>query len=165
MRIGVDFDNTIAKYDRLFAALAVERGLMATPPAGGKTAVRDAVRALPAGRERLRRTDPASIKRRTASCGQPAFANPPERAKAMSWREPLCQPSPMIPATASFLTAAISPSLDTSAGSSKSENSTGSPVSWTDGGKTVQPPFARYSIRVPRPAHSILTVEPADSTL
>lgn len=49
MRIGVDFDNTIAKYDRLFATLAVERGLVATPPKGGKTAVRDAVRALPNG--------------------------------------------------------------------------------------------------------------------
>ena len=55
MRIGVDFDNTIAKYDRLFADLAVERGLVATPPKGGKTAVRDAVRALPNGDEEWQR--------------------------------------------------------------------------------------------------------------
>lgn len=51
MRIGVDFDNTIAKYDRLFAALAVEGGLLPCAPEGGKTAVRDAVRALPNGDE------------------------------------------------------------------------------------------------------------------
>lgn len=51
MRIGVDFDNTIAKYDRLFATLAVEQGLLPSAPVGGKTAVRDAVRALPNGDE------------------------------------------------------------------------------------------------------------------
>jgi hypothetical protein len=46
MRIGVDFDNTIAGYDRLFAALSVEQGLLTEPPDGGKKAVRDRVRAL-----------------------------------------------------------------------------------------------------------------------
>jgi len=45
MRIGVDFDNTIAGYDRLFAALSVELGFFAEPPAGGKKEVRDQVRA------------------------------------------------------------------------------------------------------------------------
>lgn len=44
MRIGIDFDNTIAGYDRLFATLAVEAGLMAEAPIGGKPAVRDALR-------------------------------------------------------------------------------------------------------------------------
>lgn len=66
MRIGVDFDNTIAKYDRLFAALAVERGLMATPPTGGKTAVRDAVRALPNGDEEWQRLQAEAYGRRMA---------------------------------------------------------------------------------------------------
>lgn len=42
MRIGIDFDNTIAGYDRLFARLAVETGLAAIPPEGGKRAVRAA---------------------------------------------------------------------------------------------------------------------------
>ncbi|HUN53415.1 MAG TPA: hypothetical protein VMU42_19960 [Candidatus Sulfotelmatobacter sp.] len=45
MLIGIDFDNTIAGYDRLFARLAVELGLLEAAPSGGKRAVRDAVRA------------------------------------------------------------------------------------------------------------------------
>jgi hypothetical protein len=45
MLIGIDFDNTIAGYDRLFARLAVEYGLLERAPAGGKRAVRDAIRA------------------------------------------------------------------------------------------------------------------------
>jgi hypothetical protein len=49
MRIGVDFDNTIAGYDRVFATLAVEAGHFERPPAGGKRAVRDAVRRGPGG--------------------------------------------------------------------------------------------------------------------
>ena len=49
MRIGIDFDNTIAKYDRLFATLALEQGFLASAPVGGKRGVRDAVRALPDG--------------------------------------------------------------------------------------------------------------------
>lgn len=44
MLIGMDFDNTIAGYDRLFASLALEAGLFETPPAGGKTVLRDALR-------------------------------------------------------------------------------------------------------------------------
>ncbi len=43
MKIGVDFDNTIAGYDRLFAELAHEAGLFTEPPAT-KTALRDALR-------------------------------------------------------------------------------------------------------------------------
>ena len=46
MRIGVDFDNTIAGYDRLFAAVSVEHGFLSEPPAGGKKEIRDKVRAL-----------------------------------------------------------------------------------------------------------------------
>lgn len=49
MRIGVDFDNTIAGYDRLFARLAVEEGLLPASPGGGKRAVRDGLRARPGG--------------------------------------------------------------------------------------------------------------------
>ncbi len=44
MFIGIDFDNTIARYDDLFARLALESGYLETVPPGGKTAVRDAVR-------------------------------------------------------------------------------------------------------------------------
>ncbi len=50
LRIGIDFDNTIACYDRLFAGLAAEMGVVAT----AKQAVRDAVRALPRGETRWR---------------------------------------------------------------------------------------------------------------
>lgn len=41
MKIGIDFDNTIAGYDRLFAALAGEAGIGASD----KRSVRDALRA------------------------------------------------------------------------------------------------------------------------
>ena len=44
MLIGIDFDNTIVRYDDLFARLALEAGYLDAVPAGGKTAVRDAVR-------------------------------------------------------------------------------------------------------------------------
>ncbi len=50
VRIGIDFDNTIASYDRLFAQLAHELGLIAPGVApGGKRALRDALRARPDG--------------------------------------------------------------------------------------------------------------------
>jgi hypothetical protein len=60
MRIGVDFDNTIAGYDRLFETLAAELGLLrpGAPSSGairGKTAVRDAVRLLPDGENHWQR--------------------------------------------------------------------------------------------------------------
>jgi hypothetical protein len=46
MRIGVDFDNTIACYDGVFHAIAVERGLVPADLATDKTAVRDYLRGL-----------------------------------------------------------------------------------------------------------------------
>lgn len=42
--IGIDFDNTIVRYDELFHALAREQGLIPTGTPRTKTAVRDAVR-------------------------------------------------------------------------------------------------------------------------
>jgi hypothetical protein len=41
MRIGVDFDNTIADYDGVFHAAAMERGLIGADLPKGKNAVRD----------------------------------------------------------------------------------------------------------------------------
>jgi len=49
MLIGIDFDNTIVCYDRLFHALALERGLIPSDLPETKTAVRDYLRAQ--GRE------------------------------------------------------------------------------------------------------------------
>jgi hypothetical protein len=49
MLIGLDFDNTIVCYDRLFHRLAVERGLVPPGIPASKSAVRDYLRA--AGRE------------------------------------------------------------------------------------------------------------------
>jgi len=46
MVIGVDFDNTIVSYDRLFEQLARERGLNVP---SGKKAIRDQIRLLPEG--------------------------------------------------------------------------------------------------------------------
>ena len=48
MRVGLDFDNTIASYDETFSAIAVDRGLVETA-LRTKEAVRDHLRA--AGRE------------------------------------------------------------------------------------------------------------------
>ncbi len=45
MRIGVDFDNTIACYDGVFHAVAVERGLIPSNVPTDKTSVRDHLRA------------------------------------------------------------------------------------------------------------------------
>lgn len=44
MRIGIDFDNTIAGYDGILRTAAVETGLIAKDFRGGKRAIRDAVR-------------------------------------------------------------------------------------------------------------------------
>src|SRR6185437_9193133 len=41
MRIGIDFDNTIASYDGVFRAVALERGLIPPNLASDKNAVRD----------------------------------------------------------------------------------------------------------------------------
>jgi hypothetical protein len=49
MRIGIDFDNTIACYEGIFHAAAVERGLIPVTTASDKTSVRNTLRA--AGRE------------------------------------------------------------------------------------------------------------------
>jgi hypothetical protein len=49
MRIGVDFDNTLADYDRIFGELALRAGYLDALPAGGKRAVRDCVRRLADG--------------------------------------------------------------------------------------------------------------------
>lgn len=49
MLIGIDFDNTIAGYDRVFRNLALDAGLVEPGFSGGKVAVRAALRALPDG--------------------------------------------------------------------------------------------------------------------
>ncbi len=49
MRIGIDFDNTIAAYDHLFLSLAGERGYLPEGFSGGKARIRDLVRSLPDG--------------------------------------------------------------------------------------------------------------------
>jgi hypothetical protein len=49
MRIGIDFDNTLIDYDRVFLAAAIERGLVEGGFLGSKRAVRDAIRRLPDG--------------------------------------------------------------------------------------------------------------------
>ncbi len=49
MRIGVDFDNTIVRYDDLFHRVASEGGLVGPETPADKTAIRDALRR--AGRE------------------------------------------------------------------------------------------------------------------
>lgn len=47
--IGVDFDNTIASYDALMHALALERGLIAADTLPSKKLIRDSIRALHEG--------------------------------------------------------------------------------------------------------------------
>jgi len=49
MRIGIDFDNTLIDYDRVFLEAARARGLVPGDFAGAKRAVRDAIRLLPDG--------------------------------------------------------------------------------------------------------------------
>ena len=49
MRIGLDFDNTIAGYDHLFLAVGREQGLLPPDFTGAKKAVRDHIRGLPGG--------------------------------------------------------------------------------------------------------------------
>ena len=50
MKIGIDFDNTIAQYDDIFHATAHERGLLESDPGKNKTSVRDYLRKT--GREK-----------------------------------------------------------------------------------------------------------------
>lgn len=49
MRIGIDFDNTLIDYDRVFITAARERGLVAADFCGSKRTVRDTIRRLPDG--------------------------------------------------------------------------------------------------------------------
>jgi hypothetical protein len=49
MRLGIDFDNTLIAYDRVFLAQVHAHGLLPAHFAGNKQAVRDAVRRLPDG--------------------------------------------------------------------------------------------------------------------
>jgi hypothetical protein len=49
MRIGLDFDNTIIRYDDVFRQAAKERGLLSAEFSGSKQQVRDAIRRLPDG--------------------------------------------------------------------------------------------------------------------
>jgi hypothetical protein len=52
--VGVDFDNTIADYDDLMHAIAVERGLVSAGFTRNKKLIRDAIRALPDGESHWR---------------------------------------------------------------------------------------------------------------
>lgn len=52
MKIGIDFDNTIAKYDKLFVEVALSKGLIGLELNGyDKTALRDHLRKQPDGEE------------------------------------------------------------------------------------------------------------------
>lgn len=55
MRIGVDFDNTIADYDDVFLLAAKREGLVDKGFVGGKQTVRESIRALEKGEERWMR--------------------------------------------------------------------------------------------------------------
>jgi hypothetical protein len=52
MRIGLDFDNTIVRYDEVFQQAAIERGLISANFAGSKQQVRDTIRLLSDGEQR-----------------------------------------------------------------------------------------------------------------
>jgi hypothetical protein len=52
MRIGLDFDNTIIRYDDVFREAAIGRGLVSAEFSGTKQQVRDAIRLLPDGEMR-----------------------------------------------------------------------------------------------------------------
>lgn len=49
LRIGIDFDNTIIAYDRVFCEAAKLGGVIGADFVGGKQAVRDLIRLLPEG--------------------------------------------------------------------------------------------------------------------
>ena len=51
MRIGIDFDNTIAGYDHVFPAAAEREGLIAKGVANSKAAVKSHLHGQPGGRE------------------------------------------------------------------------------------------------------------------
>lgn len=54
MRIGIDFDNTIASYDDLMHRQALERGLIASSVPRNKKLIRDAIRSLGDGESKWR---------------------------------------------------------------------------------------------------------------
>jgi hypothetical protein len=49
MRVGIDFDNTIITYDKVFLSMARERHLVNVEFCGRKQAIRDSIRLLPDG--------------------------------------------------------------------------------------------------------------------
>ena len=51
VRVAVDLDNTLICYDKVFAEVALARGLVGANFRGGKQAIRDLVRALPDGEQ------------------------------------------------------------------------------------------------------------------
>jgi len=53
--IGIDFDNTIVDYDKLFYCVAYERGLVKEDAFINKKAIRDNIRNLPEGETKWRR--------------------------------------------------------------------------------------------------------------
>ena len=55
MKIGIDFDNTIAGYDRVFDEIAIKQGLVANDWQGGKKALRDYLRTLREGEKRIKK--------------------------------------------------------------------------------------------------------------
>jgi hypothetical protein len=55
VRIGLDFDNTIIRYDEVFARAAAERGLLPDGFRGNKQAVRDVIRLRPDGESEWQR--------------------------------------------------------------------------------------------------------------
>jgi hypothetical protein len=54
-RIGIDFDNTLINYDKVFCSLARERGLVSPGFDGAKDSLRQAIRGLPGGEEAWQR--------------------------------------------------------------------------------------------------------------
>lgn len=54
MRVGIDFDNTIASYDEPMHRLALERGLISVSVPRNKKFIRDAIRALEDGESKWR---------------------------------------------------------------------------------------------------------------
>jgi hypothetical protein len=49
MRVGLDFDNTIIRFDDVFRQVAKRRGLLSADFSGSKQQVRDTIRRLPEG--------------------------------------------------------------------------------------------------------------------
>jgi hypothetical protein len=77
MRIGLDFDNTIVRYDDVFCQAARDRGLIGPEIAGTKSEVRCAVRRLPGGERKWQALQGyvygRGIANAVPSAGLPAF--------------------------------------------------------------------------------------------